>query len=168
MYDRAKKFAGEILRKKNDLLIVMGWTALIALIVIKIFWLTYLEVPRLTLYRIMFTRYEAPAPQLVDVLILLVASLVVPFFISTVNDLFYGFIASLFLSFLISVAYVFVYIWFIQDWGALFSTGPFDWEIPFFFAVLNVFRIMFPTVLATCLVGTVFGFFVRGFVPRSR
>lgn len=167
MQTRAKKFARAISRRKKFLLIVMGWTALVAFIVIKIFWLKYLEVPRLTLYKVIYTLYEAPAPQLEDVLILLVASLVVPLFMSTVNDLLYGFIASLFLSFSIAVAYVFVYIWYIQEWGALFSTGPFDWEIPFFFAVLNVLRIMFPTVLATCLVGAVIGFSVRGRMPQK-
>lgn len=167
MQARAKKFAGEISRKKKDILVVMGWTALIAFITIEVFWLRYLEVPRLALYNVIFTKYEAPAPQLVDVLILFVASLVVPFFVSTVKDLVYGFIASLFLSFFIGVAYVFWYIWYFQGWGAFFSTGPFDWEIPLFFAILNVFRIMFPTVLATCLVGAVIGFLVRGWVPRK-
>ncbi len=165
MQARAKKFAREISRKKKDILIVMGWTALMAFITIEVFWLKYQEVPRLTRYNIIFAQYEAPAPQLVDVLILLVASLVFPFFISTVKDLVYGFIASLFLSFSIGVAYVFLYIWYIQEWGALFATGPFDWEIPLFFAILNVFRIMFPTVLATCLIGAMIGFFVRGWVP---
>lgn len=167
MQARAKKLATAISRKKKVLLIVMGWTALVAFIVIEIFWLKYLEIPRLTLHKIIFTRYEAPAPQLVDVLILFVASLVVPFFMSTVSDLVYGFIASLFLSFSISVAYVFLYIWYIQDWGVLFSTGPFDWEIPLYFAILNVFRIMFPTVLATCLVGAVIGSVVKGWMPRK-
>ena len=166
MQARAQKFAREISRKKKSLLLVMGLTALVALILIKIFWVGYLEVPRLTNYNIIYTRYEAPAPQLVDVLILVVASLVFPFFISTVKDLVYGFIASLFLSFSIGVAYVFWYIWYFQGWGALFSTGPYDWEVPLFFAILNVFRIMFPTVLATCLIGVVIGFFVRGWAPR--
>jgi hypothetical protein len=150
--------------KRRDVLTVISWSAVIAFIVVKIFWLKYMEIPRLTLYHVIYTFYEAPAPQLLDIVLLGIASFLVTFLVSNVKTLIYGFVAAFFSAFVVAVVYVFLYIWYFQGWGVYFSLGSYDWEVPLFFAVLNVFRIMFPSLVATCLVGALIGFFVRGLV----
>jgi len=166
MSARHKVFGKQILSKKALILIVALWTATMAFIVVRTFWFKYATTVRLSNYNVLYARYDAPAPQLLDVLVLIAASLVITFLISTPKDLVYGYVTSLLLSFFIGVVYVFLYIWYVQGYGVLFSTGPFDWEVPLFFSILNVFRIMFPVVAATCLIGATIGFFVRSLMPN--
>lgn len=161
MHVKLNFFAKKDLGKGRIFLVVMLWSAIIAFIVIKVFWVEYTTNPRFYIYKDLFARYDAPAPQLLDLLILMVASVGLSFLMSTPKDLIYGFIASLFLSFFTGVVYVFLYIWYILDFGVLFSGWLYDWEIALFLAVLNIFRIMFPSVVTTCVVGAVIGFFVR-------
>lgn len=165
MYARFKSFAGRILAGNRTALLVTLWTAVVAFTVIEVFWLKYETTERLTAYDIVYARYDAPALQAWDALVLVVASLMIALLAYTPRALIYGYLGSLFLSFCIGVVYVFLYIWFVQGHGAFFSINPFDWEIPLFFAILNVFRIMFPSVIATNLIGVAIGVFVRGFLP---
>lgn len=148
--------------RKKDLIAFLLLTAALSLIVIKIFWLTYTEVYRLLHYREIFALYQAPAPQWIDILLLLIASFLIASLFSTAKTLVYGFILSFFFSFLVAVVYVFLFIWYTLGWGEIFSLGPYDWEVPLFFSILNVFRIMFPIVIAPCLVGALIAFLVRG------
>lgn len=158
----AKAHALISLVKRRDFLTVVLWSAVLAFIVIKIFWLKYLETPRLISRHDIYTYYDAPTPQLLDIILVAIASFLVTFLVSEVKALVYGFVATLFLSFVVAVVYVFLYIWYVQGWGVYFSMGSYDWEVPFFFAVLNVFRIMFPGIVTPCLVAALIGFFVRG------
>jgi hypothetical protein len=146
----------------RDFLVVMLWSAVIAFVVSEIFWLKYTDVPRLASQHDIYTYYDAPAPGLLDLVVLAIASFVVTFLVSDIKALTYGFVATIFISFSVAVLYVFLFIWYIQGWGVYFSSGPFDWEVPLFFAILNVFRIVFPSILATCLLGALVGFLFRG------
>lgn len=165
MCARFKSFTERIVAGNRTVLIVTLWTAVIAFIIIEVFWLKYETTARLKTYDIIYTRYDAPGLQMLDVLVLVVASLMISLLAYNPEDLIYGYLASIFLSFCIGVLYVFLYIWFVQGHGAYFSLNPFDWEVPLYFALLNVFRIMFPTVVATCLIGAAIGIFVRGVLP---
>lgn len=165
MRARFKSFAERILAGNRTVLVVTLWTVIIALVIIEVFWLKYETTARLKTYDIIYTRYDAPALQVWDVLVLVVASLMISLLAYNPVDLVYGYLASIFLSFCIGVLYVFLYIWFVQGHGANFSANPFDWEVPFYYAMLNVFRMMFPTVVATCLIGAAIGVFVRGLLP---
>jgi len=162
---RFKSFAERFLAGNRTVLVVTLWTAVIAFIIIEVFWLKYETTARLKTYDIIYTLYDAPGLQVLDVLVLVVASLMISLLAYNPVDLVYGYLASIFLSFCIGVLYVFLYIWFVQGHGAYFSVNPFDWEIPFYFAMLNVFRMMVPGVVATCLIGVAIGVLVRGVLP---
>lgn len=166
MHARFKSFAERILAGNRTVLVITLWTAVIAFTIIEVFWLKYETTARLAAYDIVYTRYDAPALQAWDVLILIVASLMITLLAYTPRDLVYGYLGSLFLSFCIGVVYVFLYIWFVQGHGAYFSINPFDWELPLFYAIINVFRIMFPSVIATCLIGLAIGVLLRGLFPN--
>jgi len=163
---RFKSFAERIAVKRTVLLVTL-WTAIIAFIIIEVFWLKYETNVRLKTYDIIYTRYEAPGLQALDVLVLVVASLIISLLAYNPVDLVYGYLVSIFLSFCIGALYVFLYIWFVQGHGVYFSANPFDWEIPLYFAMLNVFRMMFPGVVATCLIGVAIGVLVRGVFPHK-
>lgn len=160
-------FARQIRVKREIILVVTLWTAIMAFITIKIFWLKYATTERLTAYNVIYTLYDAPGPELLDLLIIVAASLMIAFLISTPENFVYGFIASFFLAFFVGVAYVFLFIWFIQGYGTIFSIDLYSWEVPFFYAMLNVFRIMFPTVAATSLIGVFTGFLVKSLIRNQ-
>lgn len=148
--------------RKRDLVAFLLSTTVVFLVVIKIFLFRYMEVERLSRYRVIYALYQAPAPNWIDILLVLTASFLVAFLFSDAKAFVYGFILSFSSSFFASVVYVFLYIWYVLGWGQFFSLGPYDWEVPLFFAILNVFRIMFPLVFAPCIVGALVAFFVRG------
>jgi hypothetical protein len=160
-------FARQIRIKREIILVVTLWTAIMAFITIKIFWLKYTTTERLTAYNVIYTLYDAPAPELLDIIIIAAASLMIAFLISTPENLVYGFLASFFLALFVGVAYVFLFIWFIQGYGTIFSIDLYSWEVPFFYATLNVFRIMFPAVVATSLIGVFTGFLVKSLIRNQ-
>ena len=64
MQARIRNFFKVLSRKRREVVIVLLWSFAIAFILIKIFWLTYIEVPRLQRYHIIYALYNIPAPQL--------------------------------------------------------------------------------------------------------
>lgn len=164
---RFKSFAERVLAGNRTILVVTLWTAVMAFIIVEVFWLKYETTVRLKRYDIIYARYDAPGLQALDALVLVVASLMISLLAYNPMSLVYGYLASIFLSFCIGVVYVFLYIWFVQGHGAYFSANLFDWEIPLYFAMVNVFRIMFPSVIATCLIGVAIGVLVRGVLPHK-
>jgi len=164
---RFKSFAKRVLAGNRTVLVVTLWTAIIAFTIIEVFLLKYETTVRLKRYDIIYAKYDAPGLHVLDALVLVVASLMISLLVYNPIDLVYSYLASIFLSFCIGVLAVFLYIWFVQGYGAYFSQNPFDWEIPLHFAILNVFRMMFPSVVATCLIGVAIGVLVRGVLPHK-
>lgn len=169
MKTRVENFWRLITREKITLLAVALWTLTLSLVVIKIYLVAYLEtnplgINRLSYFQIPCTSYEGPSPRVLDVLIIAVASLVVGLVLSDVKEVVYGYIASVSLSLVVGVAFVSFYIWVVLDLGALFSLAPYDWEWVVFMAFWNVFRIMFPWLVAVSLLGVVAGSFLKGWV----
>jgi hypothetical protein len=155
---------GRVLKKKGDIALVLLWTGLVALIVIKIYWVGYTTSVRLTYYKTPFPTYEGPAPEFLDLVIILLAGIPVGLSLSDLNEMIYGYVAAMSLSFIVSVVYVTLYIWYILGWGAVFGLVAFDWEYAVFFAMEWVFRIMFPWVIGLCLVGLTVGAFLRTWI----
>jgi len=166
---RIENFWRLITRKKTALLTVALWTLTLSLVIIKSYWLAYLEtnplgINRLSYYQIPYASYEGPSPRVLDLLIIAVASLVVGLVLSDVKEVVYGYIASVSLSLVVGVAFVSFYIWVVLDLGALLSLAPYEWEWVLFMAFWNVFRIMFPWLVAVSLLGVVAGSFLKGWV----
>jgi len=164
MWTKIKNLSMRISRKRNDILIVAIWTALLTLIVIKIYWLAYAGSERLSHYQIAYTIYEGPSPGYLDLIIAVVAGIIFGLLLSDVKEIIYGFVASFFSSFIIGVIYGMLYIWYVLDWGKIFGATPFDWEWALFFSVLNIGRIMFPLILGVSLLGVAVGAVLRTWV----
>lgn len=161
---RIENIGKRLSRKRNDVLIVMVWTILVAFIVIKVYWVAYTTSGRLSYFQPAFTLYDAPTAGALDFLVIVIASVIVGLFLSDVHEMLRGFIATMLLTFIISVAYVSLYIWYALGWGALFGAVAYDWEYAVFFAILTVFRIMFPWIIGICLIGLTIGAFLRTWV----
>lgn len=169
MKTRIENFWRLITRKKIALLAVALWTLTLSLVIIKIYLLAYLKtnplgINRLSYYKIPYPSYEAPSPEILDVVIVAVASLIVALVLSDVKEILYAYVASVSLSCVVGVAFVYFYIWVVLDLGVLFSLAPYDWEWVLLMAFLNVFRIMFPWLVAVSLLGGVAGSFLRGWI----
>jgi len=155
---------GRVLKKKGDVALVLLWTALVALIVIKIYWVGYTTSVRLSQSKTLFPTYEGPGPGILDLIIVLLAGIPVGFSLSDVNEMVYGYFAAMSLAFVVSVTYVTLYIWYVLGWGQVFSMVAFDWEYAVFFALEWVLRIMLPWVMGLCLVGLTVGAFLRTWI----
>ncbi len=161
---KSKKFNVQITPKRKDLLVVVLWIAVITLIMVKAHWMLYLRVPRFSARTIIYSTYEPPSLDMLDIVILTVASLVVSMTISDVKSLIYGSAASLSISYILAVIYVFFYIWFVLGYGSVLSLAPFDWEIAVYYSILNMFWVMIPWVMGLSFAGVVVGFFLRGWL----
>lgn len=156
-----------ISRKKFTLIVMVLWTLTLSLVIIKIYWLAYLEtnplgINPLSYHRIPYVTYFSP--RVLDLLILLGASLIVGLVLSDVKEMLYSYAASISLSFAVGVAFGSYYIWVVLDLGPLFSLAPYDWEWALYIAFLNVFRIVFPWIIAFCLLGVITGAFLRTWI----
>jgi hypothetical protein len=154
-------------KKKGDIALVLLWTALIALIVIKIYWVGYTTIVGLYYYKELFPQYGGPTPGVLDLVIVLLAGIPVGLSLSDLNEMIYGYAAAMSLAFVISVTYVTLYIWYVLGWGEVFGMVAFDWEYAVFFAMEWVLRIMFPWVMGLCLVGLTVGAFLRTWMGRA-
>jgi len=164
MWSRFEELRRTIIRKRNDIALVALWTLLVSFLVIRIHAVTYAESVRLQYYQIPLADYGAPMAGPLDLVIVAIAGLIVGFFLSDIKEMFYGYLTMGFLSFIIGVVYVTLYIWFTLGWGPFFSYSAFDWEYPLYMAIATVFRIMFPWLLGCCLVGLVIAAFVRTWI----
>jgi hypothetical protein len=151
-------------RRKADILFVTLWTLVFSLIIIKIYWIAYVENIRLSYFQIPFATYDGPGPDALDMLVIAVTSFIAGLVLHDVKEILIGYTAAVSLSFIAGVAFVSFYIWFPLGWGVVFSFGPFEWEWALVMAVWNVFRIMFPILVGVSLASVVVGAFAKEFV----
>lgn len=152
-----------ILRKKLDITMVVVWTALIALIVIKAYWVAYHTEPYLVYQKPLYPVYGGPMPELLDLLIITVAGVIVGIFLTDAKEMLYGYIASMSLAFITAVIYVTLYVWYVLEWGPTLSAAS-NWEWAVFFAIEIVFAMMFPWVLSISLVSLALGAFLKEWI----
>jgi len=148
-------------RRKKTIAVIVGWIIVISLIMIKSHQLYYAESEKFASYKISWLEYEGPKFDSLDLTLLLITSFLVGVTITNVKHLVCGYFATMFLSFLIGVVYVFLYDWFILTLGEALSDVPFGWEWGFHIAFLNIFRFMFPMGMFSCLIGVIMGSYVR-------
>jgi len=148
--------------RRKDILIIACWTVVMALVLIRAYISLYTDIPRFRVYHPLFSEYGGPSLDVLGWLILIGTCMLVSMTLSDVKPLVSGAIASLSLSFIITVAYVSLYSWFVLGWKEAFSLNPYDWEIVVYFAIITIFR-MLPWVLCICMVSLVAGLLLRGF-----
>jgi hypothetical protein len=154
------KIADSISRRKKEALIFVLWGMILGLIVIKVYWVGYQEIKWLQYYKVPYGWYETPSPNLLDLFLVLIASIIVGALISNTKVLFYGYIVGIVIAFFISFAYVMFYMWAVLQLKYFFSWAYFSWEWAVLFAVWNVSKIMFPQVILLSLLGVIAGAFL--------
>lgn len=161
MSKRMKNLFRRLSKKRKQVALVILWAALVALVVIRMYWTAYNESARLSTFKIPFLGYEGPRPTVVDVSIVFVVGIIFGFVAYDVEDLLYGYIAAMLIAFIISFAYVTLYIWYVLDLGKIFSVAAYDWEWALYVAFSNVLVMMFPWIVGACFLGLVIGSIVK-------
>jgi len=168
--DDFRKMWEWIKRKKVKLLIVFGWSVAFAIVTLKSYWLVYIQNPFLVQYGWVFTHMREWSPALVtiDYLVMIVVSLLAGALLMEFEDVFYSWIASLFLSFILSATLAFLLVWFSLGVGmTLASAGLADLTMVtrvLEFVILNVFRMWFPLVPIISMLTALCGAFLRAFI----
>jgi len=158
--DDLKKMWEWIKGKKVTLLIVLGWSVAFAIITFKSYWLLYMEKPVLAQQSIIFTNIVpewVPRLDTIDYLVMMTTSLLAGALLTEFEDIFYGWVSSLFLSFILSATLAFLFVWFSLGAGVILSGLGLDALIRVLeLVMLNVFRMWFPIVPILSLI-TAFG-----------
>ncbi len=136
---------------RKDLGVILGWSALVSIILLYDFHFFHQENP--------FTMgvYGSPSFTDFDKLILAIMGLVAGFILPDIKKLIYSYFTSMILIFCVGVAAVFTYIWYVFQLGQVFQTIPFGWETAFFSAIVKVFSFMIPVGILFSLMGVVTG-----------
>jgi hypothetical protein len=164
MWDKIRNKASILKRRKRDILLLSLWTVLIALIVIKSYWISYNTANRLIYEKPAYPGYDLSRAEPLDLLVLAMAGAIVVIFLSDFSGVIWGFFASVISAFIIGVIYVVVYMWFFLDLGSLFSALAYGWEWAVFISTSIVFALMFPWIFCVCLLSFVIGSFLRALV----
>ncbi|RLI40957.1 hypothetical protein DRO69_12200 [Candidatus Bathyarchaeota archaeon] len=167
MWVRIKETVGKVKQKRNDILILVLWSVLIAFMVVKTYWTAYQTANRLVYFKPAHPSYDLSNVNAVDLLIIAIASFIVGISLSDAKTLFYGYIFSLLLAFILCVIYISLYVWYVLDYGPLFSLMPYGWEWAFFIATSIVFALMFPWIFCICLVSLAVSSLLRSWITWS-
>jgi hypothetical protein len=150
--------------RRKDILVVILWTAAISLIMIKAYMLFYLHSP---LGQEFWVVYDWPGLEWYDMVILTVLSIACTMILSDAESIVYGFAASLILSFIISVTYVSIFIWYVVGAEPFFSQVTYGWEYVLYAGFWNVFFVMVPWIIGTSAIGLVIGILIRAWTKTS-
>ncbi|MEM3588133.1 MAG: hypothetical protein QXO71_12540 [Candidatus Jordarchaeaceae archaeon] len=155
-----------ITARKTDVLIVILWSFLIALVIVKAYWFTYLEKPVLMEYKIFYSpTYSdwAPRLELIDYILIIFINVAAGFVVIDTEKIVIWWIISNLLAFAFSISWAFLFMWCTLGAGEIFSVVDVLKGASYIihFAILNVFRMIFPMALLysfiACLAGTVIG-----------
>ena len=128
-------------KKAIDILVIAGLAIVIVLLTVRTVYkpCPYKPAPY----------WWMPSFSLADYVILFVAGMVAGIVLVKPETIFFGWIGSISLSFLISIVYTSLYSWFVLGWKEALSIYPFGFENLIFAAFCSVFRI---TLLGDILV----------------
>jgi len=146
--------------KKISILRIVLWSLFIALIIAKTYWFEYLDNPVLIEYRIFFTNIAAWVPklQILDYIGIIFVNLVAGFLVIDFEKIIIEWVAASLLSFIFSITWAFLFMWYTLGGGVLSVAGLFvGSSYVISFAILNIFRMIFPFALmysfTACLMG---------------
>jgi hypothetical protein len=158
--------------KRKAITITLMWSLAVAVVVIKSYWLAYVENPVLFENRIVWTSTINWMPRLtiLDLILILIISLIAGALLIDLETIIYSLVANYALSFAFAVAYSTLFIWFTLGYGETFADaggflemGP----VVIYVAVRNIFRLIFPLAQIFCLLGAIIGAFIRGYLQPS-
>lgn len=132
----------------KNISVIIGWAVAITLITVKT---AYKSPPML-----LPPSGWGPSFSIVDYVLLLTTSVIVGMILAELETIFWAWIGSVFLSFLMSVIYSSLFNWFVLGWGEVFSDTPWGWEFVCYWTARRLFRITFPSVILL-FVGLFFG-----------
>lgn len=170
--DYLKRMGRWIKTRKMAILVVLGWSVSVASVTIKSYLFVYIQEPRLFEEGMIYTTMLDWIPRLngVDYLLIFAIGLISGALLADLERVFYGWIASAFLSFFIPVIFSSFFIWFSLGAGGIFSF-VLGWalaiEVVSYLAFLIVFRMIFPIVPIFSLLAVFVGAFLRGMIQPS-
>jgi hypothetical protein len=126
--ERLRALAVLIRKKRKDILLIALWTIAIAAVIIRSNQQFYTDHPMLSYYQIGFSDYYSPTPSELDLLLIMLIGLVVTVFLISTKGAVFGYFASLLLSCSISIAYMFIFNWYVLGLAGTFSELSFGGE----------------------------------------
>jgi len=157
--------------RKKEMIIVMLWSVAVALVVIKSYWLTYVDNPILFDNHTIWTDHEVWIPRLsvMDFLSILVISAIAGAILLDLNIVIYSVVITVVLSAVFAITYSSFFIWYTLGGADFFIplAGWWSWSYAVHYALINIFRMIFPYAIATCSIGALFGAFSRGILQPS-
>jgi hypothetical protein len=167
MWKGIKNKVKNLSKRRNDIVLVMLWAALMAFTVIKTYWVSYNTRGRLIYIKPAYPGYDLSGCDPLDLFLVAVAGIVAGIFLSEVKEMVFGYVVAILSAFMISVMYVSLYVWYVLDLGPMFNALAYGWEWVVFIAASIVFALMFPWIMCICLVGLAVGVFLRTWIGWS-
>lgn len=170
--DNLKRIARWIKTRKLAILVVLVWSISVALITIKSYlFFYYIEEPGMFKKRLIYsTGSWIPRLYEVDYLLIFAMSVISGVLLVDLERIFYGWIASTFLSFFIPVIFSSFFIWFSLGAGEMLSIMlGWAWaaEEVSYIAIRIVFRMTFPLAQLLSFVGSFVAAFLRSMIQPS-
>jgi hypothetical protein len=163
--DYLKKLGSWIEEKRIQIIIVVLWTVILSLVVIREFNAAYASPLAMDPdYRVAFApSYSYLVPRLygLDYVAIFVISILAGFAIREVDAVLFGFLSSGVLLLICVISYVSWFIWYILGLGTLLDASMVTTII--WAAFLNVFRMIFPLALLATFLGSISGCLIRDF-----
>ena len=171
----AKKlgFFGWVKENKKPIIITVGWSLVVAIILIKAYWSIYLANPRLFESGVFWTQISdwTPHVDLLDMIMIFIASIVAGALLLEIETIVYGVIANFILSLVFAVIWATFFIWYALGIGLIpdFVAWGLPDQVSFivYIASRNVFRMAFPFVYVLAFMGVFVGAFGRALIQPS-
>jgi hypothetical protein len=156
------RFADLIRRNRRELIFTAFWTAIVSTVVIISYYSIYLT-SVWGYWRTAFSvsPWEGPSIGIAGIIVLIVTSIVAGYVISDSRSLISSYSFMAIISYAVSVAFSFSYLWFALGYQTSSTISGFVWEYYLYFAVVTIFRMFFPAALFTSLFGVALGSIVR-------
>jgi len=158
--------------KKRVVAVIMGWSLVVAVIIIAEYWLSFVRNP--ILFTLPYYWFESPGwvahLNVWDFILIFLASAVAGALLLDIETILFSAISNAILSFLFPVIYVTYFIWVVLGWGRLWDViGGFAWGGQFVMwdAIRIVFRMTFPIVQLLAFFGVFLGAFIRVYIQPS-
>lgn len=153
--EKIRALSSLIRKRKGEVVVTIVWALAISAVIIIGFYLFHMENP--------FTSrsYGSAKFSDFDKLLLVVLGFVAGFCMTDVKCLVYGYFASMTVAYIISVIYVYFFMWFTLQLGLVLSSIPFGWETALHMAIVKVSMFMFPVGVGFSFIGVATGNMIR-------
>lgn len=158
--------------RKKVITTTVVWSVAVALVMIKSFWLLYVENPFLVSQGIAASAVYVPTLGMWDFVLLLFVSIIAGAIIVDIEIVVYSFIACVILSFAFALTYASLFVWFILGVGeslSLITPGISFLDVvqsTIQAGMMDVFKMILITSLI-CLLGVLLGAFLRSYLQPS-